>query len=133
TTNRDLTGWNRVTGPVNVCGASWMNCAEFNFRDPFVMPYAGGAAGGPGWLMYVTTNPAGANYTTNDYVIDLARSDDLGMWPDVGPLWDTRNVWHGLESPHVLKHGSDWYLFESKANDGSVRYLRGSDPGGTSW
>lgn len=128
TTNHDLTGWTRVSGPVNVCGAPWMSCTNFNFRDPFVMPYAGGAAGGPGWLMYVTTNSS-----SGESVLDLSRSDDLGTWPDVGPLLETRITGKTLESPHVLKHGNEWFLFESIGFDGSVRQFRGTDPGDTSW
>jgi hypothetical protein len=114
-TSTDLFTWNRLDFPVYSCAqVPWSFCDSTravagNFRDPFVMPDPNTAGS---WLMYYTTV---AQSDTNRSLDGLASSSgDFTQWSDVKKMLVTDRTttgWDLAESPHLLSHGGEWYLF----------------------
>ena len=130
-TSTDLMNWNRLDEPIYSCrDVPWSWCDTLNndngFRDPFVMA----DPSGPGrWLMYYTTFPA--SNTTGMIVGVAASSGDFTRWDDLMPLWAT-NLHYSfttlLESPHLLKHGSQWFMFYTANADQPLSYFVAPTP-----
>lgn len=113
--------WTRLQdGPVLACDGTTLYCDMVaypngyspDFRDPFVFP----DPANPGhWLMYVAAH---SKADLSKMVIGAASSDgDFLHWTSLGEVADTRQP--KLESPHVVHHGADWFLF-STANGTSA-------------
>lgn len=112
--------------------------AARQFRDPFVMRdvIARDGTQTPGWLLYYSALDS-TGVTTSIPAIGVA-------WASYGNLY----VWHDLvdgsnnsvsklltsaktESPHLILHGSSWYLFFS--DDPGIGYVANANPVTTSW
>ena len=137
-TSTDLMEWNRMDAPVLSCPMiPWTVCDSTSaltaFRDPFVMP----DPAQPGhWLMYYSTFPSSDSL---GMVVGVAESDgDLTQWSDRGPLWITNRSYTYsdlIESPHLFKHDSLWYLFYTTNAGTPLSFATGPDPVGSpeSW
>ena len=132
-TSTDLMTWNRLDEPVFTCSqVRWSYCDRYQytggeFRDAFVMPDPSGT----GWLMYYTARPASVPET---YICGVASSSgDLTEWVNRDPLWISHDSWSGssvVESPHVFKHGSLYYLVFTGNGNQPLRLATGPDPTG---
>lgn len=132
-TSTDLMTWNRLDEPLLSCAeVRWAFCdpqqyTGGEFRDAFVMP----DGDGPGWLMYYTARPSSF---PDYYIAGMAASEgDLTQWTNREPLWITHNTWSGssvVESPHVFKHDSLYYLVFTGNGDQPLRLATGTDPSG---
>jgi hypothetical protein len=131
-TSTDLMTWNRLDQPLlscrdvpwGWCGHSYLN----GFRDPFVMP----DPALPGhWLMYYAAAPAA---DSAGMVVSVAASDgDLSRWTDLMPLWITDQPYSpGTidESPHLFKHGNQWFMFVTKNLTQLITYFVTPNPTG---
>jgi glycosyl hydrolase family 32 len=117
--------------PGCLCGPSLGAAAEV--RDPFVMRdvQLRNGESTPGWLMYYVTKPQNLG-TGTDLSVNVSRAsyDDPTRWTHLTQLRATHfssNQWsHKVESPHLVLHGSTWYLFFS--GDQGIDYVTGTNP-----
>jgi hypothetical protein len=90
--------------------------------------------------MYFTTQPATAplyHYDAFAFLVgtSVCIGDDLGDWSDLGPMWSSYRTYQSgpdqtnkVESPHLFKHGGQWYLFFT--GEQGIYYLTGPNPVG---
>ncbi len=130
-TSTDLVNWTRYPEPV-FSGAqvpwAYSDSSEFDgcqFRDAFVMP---DPADTTRWLMYYVTTPAEAR---GQLIAAVARNDGgLAPWTDLMPLWctDEAHFWGWSESPVLLEHEDQWFMFMTTNSTHTIRYRTTPDP-----
>lgn len=132
-TSTDLMSWNQLDQPIYSCrDVPWAWCDTLNnnngFRDPFVMrnPAAPGQ-----WLMYYSAYPA---TDTGGMLVGVASSSgDLTKWDDLMPLWFTNRQYSFspiIESPHLFKHGNNWFLFLTTNAGQPISFYTTTNPTG---
>ena len=93
---------------------SWMHWSEdewSNYRDPCLVKDDG--------YFYL----AHTAHTNEGFgAIGLGRSTDYFTWEDAGPLY-VHDSWHALESPFVLKRGSNFHLFFTEETVGGISHM----------
>ena len=145
------TEWVRYPTPLLECTPGWRNCTPGDFRDLHVMrsPYLHDYSG---WLGYYVTQLDSAMADppfaqTDNYVVGMLRApaSQPTQWADKGPIITTAHAYQpsstvrsfGHESPHLIHHGSSWYLFFTSRQftlaTGSIRYLTGPVAYGDLW
>jgi len=136
------TTWSRSHDPIDQCGqASWQDCGDHAFRDPFIMP-SPLTGNDSGWIAYYVTELAALNPPPENYVVGAARAaaGTPTVWADRGPIVSTNQAYQDPgpprsyrdESPHLFKLGGQWLMFFTSGQydptNGSIRYLTGSNP-----